>query len=151
MSANGHDKPGCGYAIQGRPVPMLEVALRALSRNGGATLALPACNGSTCDWVRGVAECLRKGQCRAALLFCEDPELASCVANKVAGIRAAAVQTVPQAARALEQFGANVLVVEMAGRTFFEFKELLRLAGNGTVCPPGVACVLGELDGHAHR
>ena len=151
MNANGHAKPGCGYAIQGRPAPMLEVALRALTRDGISSQGLPECNGSTCDWVRGVAECLRNGQCRAAILFCEDPELACCVANKVAGIRAASVQSVAQATRAVEQLGANVLVVEMAGRTFFEFKELLRLAGNGTVCPPGVACVLGELDGHAHR
>jgi ribose 5-phosphate isomerase RpiB len=84
------------------------------------------------------------------VLFCEDPELASCVANKGAGIRAAAVSSVAQATRAVAQLGANVLVVEMAGRTFFEFKALLGLAGAAT-CPDAVACTLTELDGHAHR
>ena len=59
--------------------------------------------------------------------------------------------TVTQAARALEQLGANLLVVEMAGRTYFECKEILRLCGDGAACPPGVACILQELDGHAHR
>ena len=30
-------------------------------------------------------------------------------------------------------------------------KELLRLCRDGGDCPPGVACILQELDGHAHR
>jgi hypothetical protein len=85
------------------------------------------------------------------VLFCGDACLACCIANKVPGVRAAAVWTVSQAARALEEFGANLLVVEMADRTYFECKELLRLCRAGADCPPGVACVLEELDGHAHR
>ena len=52
---------------------------------------------------------------------------------------------------ALEQLGANLLVVEMAERTYFECKELLRLCRDGAACPPAVACILQELDGHAHR
>jgi hypothetical protein len=150
MSANGQSGKGCGYAVQGKPAPMLEVALHALQRSGAMPHALPACNGSTCAWVRHIAECLGRENCRAAVLFCDDPELACCVANKVAGIRAAAVHSVAQAARALEQLGANLLIVEMAGRTYFEFKVLLGLAGVGT-CPPEIACTLTELDGHAHR
>jgi ribose 5-phosphate isomerase RpiB len=99
-----------------------------------------------------VAECLRDGRCRTALLFCSDPCLACCVANKVPGVRAATVATVAQAARALEQLGANLLVVAMADRTYFECKELLRLCRAGAAdCPPAVARVLKELDGHAHR
>jgi hypothetical protein len=129
---------------------MLEVALHALCHSGLAPQALPACNGSTCEWVRRVADCLKQQTCRAAVLFCDDPELACCVANKVAGIRAAAVSSVPQATRALQQLGANLLIVEMAGRTYYEFKALLGLAG-AAPCPPGIACTLTELDGHAHR
>ena len=99
-----------------------------------------------------MAECLRSGRCKTAVLFCNDAGLCFCVANKVPGVRAAAVWTVAQAARALSELGANLLVVEMAGRTYFECKELLRLCGDGAAaCPPGVACVLQELDGHAHR
>ena len=151
MNGNGYNRGDWGYAVEGRPSTMLEVALRAVRRNGSPQ-ALPECNGESCGWVRQVAECLRSGRCRTAVLFCNDAGLACCVANKVPGVRAAAVWTVPQAAQALVRLGANLLVVEMAGRTFFECKELLRLCCDGAAaCPPGVACVLQELDGHAHR
>ena len=152
MNGNGYNRGDWGFAVEGRPSTMLEVALRAAQRNGDSPQALPACNGEPCGWVRQVAECLRSGRCRTAVVFCQDAGLECCVANKVAGVRAAAVWTVPQAARALVQLGANLLVVEMAGRTFFECKELLRLCCDGAAaCPPGVDCVLQELDGHAHR
>jgi hypothetical protein len=131
---------------------MLQAALRSLRRQGAEPQALPPCAGEACVWVRRVADCLRDGTCRAAVLFCRDAGLACCVANKVPGVRAVAVWTVAQANRALAGLGANLLVVEMAGRTYYEFRELLRLCGAGTAgCPPGVACVLQELDGHAHR
>ena len=152
MNGNGHVHGDWGCAVEGRPSTMLQVALRAAQRNGAGPQALPECNGEPCGWVRQVAECLRSGCCRTAVLFCHDAGLACCIANKVPGVRAAAVWTVPQAARALEHLGANLLVVEMAERTFFECKELLRLCCDGAAaCPPGVACVLQELDGHAHR
>jgi hypothetical protein len=151
MNGNGQTAPGWGYAVEGRPPMMLQVALRATQRNGSQPQLMPECEGETCDWVRRVAECLRSGRCRTAVLFCRDACLACCIANKVPGVRAAAVGTVGQAARALEQLGANLLVVEMADRTYFECKEILRLCGVGAACPPGVACILQELDGHAHR
>jgi hypothetical protein len=130
---------------------MLQVALRAVHRNGHSPQTLPECEGEACEWIRQVAECLRSGRCRTAVVFCRDACLACCIANKAPGVRAAAVGTVAQAARALESFGANLLVVEMADRTYFECKELLRLCSAGADCPPAVACVLEELDGHAHR
>lgn len=151
MDDNGRTVAGWGYAVEGRPSTMLQIALRAAQRNGHSPQTLPACEGETCDWVRRVAECLHNGRCRTAVLFCRDACLACCVANKVPGVRAASVTTVAQAARALEKLGANLLVVEMADRTYFECKELLRLCCDGAACPPGVACVLQELDGHAHR
>lgn len=152
MNGNGQAKPVWGYAVEGKAAPMLQVALQALQRNGMDPQPLPVCNGQPCVWVRQVAQCLRTGQCGTGILFCEDAGMACCVANKVAGVRAAAVGTPIQARRALEQLGANLLVVEMSGRTYFEFKELLRLCHAGTAaCPPEIACVLEELDGHAHR
>lgn len=151
MNGNGHSAMGWGYAVEGRPSLMLQVALRAVQRNGHSPQVLPECKGETCDWVRRVAECLRSGHCRTAVLFCRDGCLSCCIANKVPGVRAAAVATVEQAMRALEQLGANLLIVEMAERTYFECKEILRLCGEGAVCPPGLACILQEMDGHAHR
>ena len=151
MNGNGQIVASWGYAVEGRPSTMLQVALHAAHRNGHSPQVLPECNGEPCDWVRGVAECLRSGRCRTAVLFCRDACLACCIANKVPGVRAAAVWTVSQAVRALEQLGANLLIVEMADRTYFECKEFLRLCCDGVACPPGVACILQELDGHAHR
>jgi hypothetical protein len=149
MSVSECDTAGCGFAVQGKPAPMLETALKSLTRIGSAPQTLPASNGSTCEWVRRIAGSLHAGTCQRAVLFCEDPELACCVANKVPGIRAATVTCLAQATRALRQLGANLLIVEMKGRTFFEFKALLMLAG--AACPPAVASTLTELDGHAHR
>jgi hypothetical protein len=151
MSGNGQVVPAWGVAIEGRPSTMLQVALRSVSRNGSRPEELPECDGEACDWVRRVAECLKSGRCQTAVLFCQDAGVACCVANKVPGVRAAAVWTVAQASRALAELGANLLVVEMAGRTYFECRELLRLCCAGAACPPRLACVLRELDGHAHR
>jgi hypothetical protein len=151
MNRNGQTGSTWGYAVEGRPSMMLQVALRGLQRNGHSPQALPECNGETCDWIRQVADCLRSGRCRTAVLFCRDACLACCIANKVPGVRAAAVWTVSQVERALAQLGANLLVVEMADRTYFECKEMLRLCCDGVKCPQNVACILQELDGHAHR
>jgi Ribose/Galactose Isomerase len=151
MNDNGQTGSGWGYAVEGRPSTMLQIALRGVHRNGHSPQALPECSGAMCDWIRSVSECLRSGRCRTAVLFCRDAGLACCIANKVPGVRAAAVWTVSQAERALAQLGANLLVVEMEDRTYFECRELLRLCCNGADCPPSVACILQELDGHAHR
>jgi len=149
MNGNGRTPMGWAYAVEGKPTTMLEIALRSCRPQ---PRRLPECQGETCVWVRDLAACLEAGECRAAVLFCADPDLACCVANKVPGVRAAAVASVSQAMRALRNVGANLLVVEMAGRTYYECRELLRLCQeHASTCPPGLACVLQELDGHAHR
>jgi hypothetical protein len=153
MGVNGQKNAVAGVAIERDQPLMLQVALRALQRDGAAPIVLPACNGELCVWVRQIADCMQRGDCERAVLFCADAGLACCVANKVPGIRAAAVTTIAQAERAVANLGANLLVAEPAGRTFFEFKQILRLCCMPATarCPPGVACVLQELDGHAHR
>jgi hypothetical protein len=150
-NAHGQSCPPWGYAVEGQPSATLQAALRAVARTGAAPESLPACNGEPCSWICQVAECLRSGRCQAAVLFCKDAGLACCLANKVPGVRAAAVGTVAQAGRALARLGANLLVVEMAGRTFFECRQILSLCRAGAACPPEVAALLTELDGHAHR
>jgi ribose 5-phosphate isomerase RpiB len=141
---------GCG---QDRPYAMVQSAVQALTREGVAVRDFPTVGKDLpCRWAKTVAECLARGECAGGVLFCEDPGLVSCVANKVSGLRAVSVATVAQAARATLSLAANLLVVEMPGRTFFEIRQILRtLAGGKVVCPDGVACTLRELDGHAHR
>ena len=151
MATNG--QAAWGYAVEGKPSVMLQAALRSVHRNGPSPASLPACEGESCSWVKELAECLQRGTCRAAVVFCGDPGMACCVANKVPGVRAVAVGSITQARQALDSLAANLLAVEMRGRTYFECRELLRLCEGcaALVCPPGVACVLEELDGHAHR
>jgi hypothetical protein len=150
---SGTAEKGWGYALERPAPPMLEAALRSVGRGVSEPAPLPACNGDECHWVRAVADCLARGTCRAAVLFCDDAGVACCVANKVPGVRAVAVQSIAQAEQAIRGLDANLLIAEPDGRTFYEFKKLLQLCSgrNGTTCPPGVACVLQELDGHAHR
>ena len=99
-----------------------------------------------------MAECVARGECVGGVVFCDDPALVCCVANKLPGLRAAAVTTVAQAARATLTLGANLLAVEAPGRTYFELRQMVRL-----LCAPersartAPACTLRELDGHAHR
>ncbi len=141
-----------GYG-EDRPHPLVGSAVQALAREGLTMRPLPAAGGELpCRWARAVAQCLARGECAGGVIFCTDTGLVCCVANKVPGLRAAAVTTVAQAARATQALGANLLAVEMPGRTFFEIRQILRTLFAATpVCPDGVACTLRELDGHAHR
>ena len=100
----------------------------------------------------GSSACVKRGECCGGVIFCGDPGLICCVANKTVGVRATAATTVSQAARATLTLGANLIAVEMPGRTFFEIRQILRtLCLTATACPADVACTLQELDGHAHR
>jgi hypothetical protein len=142
-----------GYA-QDRPHPVIRSAVQAVERDGLSLTEWPV-NGdqAVCHWAKAAAECIARGECRGGVLFCQDPGLVCCVANKVPGLRAVAVVTVAQAAKATTTLGANLVAVEMPGRTFFEVRQILRTlcAVGAPVCPPGAACTLEELDGHAHR
>jgi ribose 5-phosphate isomerase B len=138
---------------QDRPHPLVQSAARSLEREGTGVRELEGQGKAlACRWARAVAECVARGECAGGVLFCADPGLACCVANKVPGLRAVAVTSVAQAARATLGLAANLLAVEMPGRTFFEVRQILRtLCAGGRGCPDGVACTLRELDGHAHR
>jgi hypothetical protein len=141
-----------GYGTD-RPHVLVECAVQALRREGLALRELPKAGESLpCRWARALAECVARGECAGGVVFCEDPGLVCCVANKVPGLRAVAVTTVSQAARATLTLAANLLAVEMPGRTFFEVRQILRtLCGAPQTCPDGVACTLRELESHAHR
>lgn len=138
------------YALDRQAPTMLRLALDELRRQGAALTELAACNGNPCGWVKGVAECLQAKQCRGAVIFCADASPACVIANKVPGVRAVKVDSVAECEAALLGIAANVLIVDPAERTFFEFKEMLRLCLTiDSPCPPGVACVIEELEGEA--
>lgn len=153
VESKAGEKPApWGYG-QERSYPMVEPAVRMLNREGYSLLpVIKESSQALCQWARQVAERLSRGEFRGVVLYCSDPGLVACVANKVPGLRAAAVSTVDQAARATFTLAANVLVVEMPGRTFFEIRQMLRLLlTSGTRCAGELAKTLEEMEGHANR
>ena len=140
-----------GYAAD-RCYPPVLAGIGSTLRDGLNLREL--CSGDTdsvCGWSRVLAGYVARGECSRALVFCEDPGLVSCVANKLAGLRAAMATTIGQAARATLTLGANLLAVEMPGRTYFEVRQILKMMCSAGGCPEDVAKTLLELDGHAHR
>jgi hypothetical protein len=145
-------KAAWAYA-QEWPDSLVQCAVRSLEREKLTLVPLEVRAKSPSHWARAVAETLAGGPWHGAAVFGHDAGLLACVANKVSGVRAVEVVSATQVRRALAAVGANVLVVEMPGRTLFEVGQILRAlcqAGK-PVCPPETAGVLEELDGHAHR
>ncbi len=145
--------PGVGWGFaQDRPHVVVQSAIQALEREGVTfrELKMPR-QSSACRWAQSVAQCVADGDCRGGVVFCDDAGLLCCVANKVAGLRAAVANSVAQAARAMRTVAANLLAVEMPGRTFFEVRQILRICCAAAVCPAALSGTLQELDGHAHR
>jgi ribose 5-phosphate isomerase RpiB len=141
-----------GYTEE-QPSPLVAAVMRSLEREGLQFQSLAAeREKSPGRWARAVAECIARGECAGGVVFCQDPAVACCAANKCAGLRAVAIYSVPQAARAISVLAPNLMAVEMPGRTSFEIRQILRQTACGSVrCPEETACVLQELDGHAHR
>src|SRR5207245_843957 len=82
------------------------------------------------------------------IVFCLDPLLVCCVANKVKGIRAAAIVSAAQAKRAVTGLGVNFLALEIGKLTFFELRQIVRsICASPAACPVTVAGTLKELEG----
>jgi hypothetical protein len=101
---------------------------------------------------RRLAEAVMKNGSGGGVYFHADVAAACCAANKISGIRAAAVLNTLQVAKAKKSLGANLFAIEMPGRTFFELRQMLKaIVSAAPHCPDEIARVLQELDGHAHR
>src|SRR5438270_9961068 len=86
-----HASAPWGFA-QDRPHALVQSAIRSLARDGLVVRELPAAGQElACRWARAVAECIARGECQGGVLFCEDPGLVCCVANKLPGLRAVGV------------------------------------------------------------
>ncbi|MFN4260517.1 MAG: RpiB/LacA/LacB family sugar-phosphate isomerase [Gemmataceae bacterium] len=140
-----------GVAVEGTVPTVLRLAMNSLRRQNVNLVPLPIRATDVCAWVRRITHYLGQ-EIHAVLMVCHgNGSLSCCVANKVPGVRAAVVTNVFQAEEAVCSLGVNVLIVP-EGATFFEFKRYLELCAAPEIhCPPEVATMLGELDGHAHR
>jgi ribose 5-phosphate isomerase RpiB len=135
-----------------REEPSVRAALAATARDGISVAASMVDSANRPAWYRSLGLAIREKQSTGCLVFCASAAEVVCAANRVAGLRAAAVATATQAKKALARIGANMLAVEMPGPTFFEVRQIVKTAAATTpACPDDVAKVLQELDGHAHR
>ncbi|HEX7446454.1 MAG TPA: hypothetical protein VF306_02850 [Pirellulales bacterium] len=82
---------------------------------------------------------------KPAVLLTGMPAVALCLANRQRGVRAVMAQSVATTMLAVRAVGANLLVVDPAGRSWFELKRLLGqfIAGAPYPCP---AEYRGQLD-----
>jgi ribose 5-phosphate isomerase RpiB len=139
---------------QERVDPMAGSVIQLLKREGlnFSEVKVPGCQSATgadaCSMAREVAQSVVRGECTGALVFCLDPGLVCCVANKVKGIRAVGVHSAPQACRAVKGLAANFLALEIGKSTFFELRQILRgICGASGTCPEPLVGVLKELEG----
>jgi len=142
-----------------RPDPVVSNVVQALKREGvdlqeiqvstGRTDA--ECESADCGLARRAAEIVTAGECKGVVIFCLDPGLTCCIANKVKGIRATAVASSAQAQRAANVLGANVLAFGPGKMTFFEMRQILRcVCGSTACCSEVVAKAIQELEGPCH-
>jgi len=147
--------PSSGHwgLAQERTLANVSSAVGSLEREGVRFTSLPGPGSSSpCAWAQTVAERVSRGECKAAVLFCDDGGLMCCVANKLPGLRAVVGASTLDAGRASATLGANLVAVSPTGRTFFELRQILRIVcqAGSPACPADVARALQELDGHAH-
>jgi ribose 5-phosphate isomerase RpiB len=132
-----------------KPSPLIATAVESLRREALA-LRQMAGPGLTplCQWAKAIASGIVGGDYSGGVVFTSDPGLVCCVANKLPGIRAAAANDVFQAAKATLNLAANLLAVEMPGRTFYEVKSILAefCRNDRSDCANAVRLTLADLE-----
>lgn len=135
-----------GYGSDGL-YPQLATVVLALGSEGFTLKTLQMQQGIGSILLGKTAgEMVSRGEMKSAVLFCREPEAAACAANKLVGIRAAAVNNMMQAKRVSQSLGANLMVVEMPGRTYFEIRQVILLMMDAKGCPEGTRAQLERLD-----
>jgi hypothetical protein len=134
-----------------RAYDLLPAIVTSLRREG-LYLPLYAVSGPPPHWTCEIARQVVADKHAGAVIFTCSPSVVSCVANKIPGIRAAMVSSIPQYQSALLQLNPNIVVVEMPGRTFFEMKYFAQcLHMQSQIMESSLLQTLQELDKHAHR
>lgn len=149
-SDNGMSLGNWGIAVE-RPSPTVTAAIKALLREG-RTLTDLETRGDVIGWIRSLATQVLRGPMPGAVIVSDQASLAACIANKIPGMRAASVSQAAEIGSLKAILSPNLFALTAAGRTFFELRQLLRLAtASPPSCPEKMAMILQELDGHAHR
>jgi hypothetical protein len=147
-SSTGESKASRWFYAQEKHDANIAGVIQALERDG-VILTPFEVNGKT--WIIAFAQKIVEAKAGGIALVSETASVV-CIANKVAGIRAASVANAMEHARISEALGANLVAIDASGKTFFELRALLKaIAGTTPNCPETLAAILQELDGHAHR
>jgi hypothetical protein len=138
------------YYAQETPDTMISLVMHALEREGVQVAYI----APGLPWVSAIAsyaEMLVSNK-SGGIAFVREPSLVCCIANKIAGIRAASVHSVPSIAATKKALGPNLFALDQSGKTFFELRQMLRtITADAPKCGDDIAKTLSELDGHAHR
>jgi hypothetical protein len=151
----GEAKTVVGWAYaQERLDPMIGSVVQSLKREGLNLSELsPGTSSSSagdmaCSFTRNIGQRVVRGECRGAVVFCLDPGLVCCVANKVKGIRAVPIQSAAEACRGIKGLAPNFVALEIGKSTFYEMRQILRgICGTAVACPEIMAKVFKELEG----
>jgi hypothetical protein len=140
-----------GIAVEG-PSVLVASVVKSLAQDGQTLIALENARGDVITWIRMIAALVVRGQPPGAVIVSEHPGLAACVANKIPGLRAVAASQAAEIGALKMALGPNVIVFAALGHTYFELRQLLKLAtASPPSCPEAASKSLRELDGHAHR
>jgi hypothetical protein len=123
---------------------LVDAAVKALRQEGRTLRAIERGTTPLAIWFKTLAVAVAGGDPSGVVLFCREPGLAACVANKIDGVRAASVSQASQLASLQKSLGPNLLATAIEGRTFFEIRQLLRQA---TAVEPSCPTDLAELIG----
>jgi hypothetical protein len=137
------ENAGWAYAEETKSA-LVDAAVKALRQEGRMLRAMERGTTPLAMWFKTLAVAVACGDPSGVLLFCREPGLAACVANKVDGVRAASVSQASQLASLQKALGPNLLAATIEGRTFFEIRQLLRQAtAVEPTCPNDFAELIG--------
>jgi ribose 5-phosphate isomerase RpiB len=132
---------GTWYCAAESSFPVVSHVLDSLRREGICFGPWPERGEETTpQWARWLADDIAKSG-TGAVVFCKESALVCCVANRLPAIRAAAVVNVGQTRQLLKTLAANLLAVEMPGRTFFEIKQMLALVARSRIVDDAASVV----------
>ncbi|GIW79720.1 MAG: hypothetical protein KatS3mg105_1527 [Gemmatales bacterium] len=150
-TANGTKRAATGIALAcDSRFSQMSAVLVALKRENIEFAQVATLAGSIAEQAHSFAEQLASELFQAVAIVCDNAGLACCIANKVRRVRAVAVASVNEVAKALSSFGANYFALDVEGRTFFELKQMLKTiaAAKNANCPVPVQRLLEEIDAH---
>lgn len=133
----GQAGPRSLAAVMDASLPELRAVRNMLDRDGGLVEVIEpvgGCSGIAAATRRLCGRVFRR-EVAKGVVFAQDGCVPVCVANKHNGIRAALGTSVPAVEEACRQLGVNVLVIEYAGQSTFQVRQMIERLLRGATAP----------------